>query len=635
MNRGMLGKVAKHVARNAMTIQALETACFLIKDVNGIISNNLNSNLENSFTDIIKVINSDAFVINKFVLQRAINMSDYFMKSKLIMSRYHVNPVASIESILNDLFQENDTVLEVTGRFIRETSRNITIIKRILFYEVFEASITDIANGNYKKQEMEYCLTIIQNAGLGETFPIKSGNSRWVEHFRIIDIDQFRSSAEYGSFIQDLGINIKKFEKHLIELNRSVGKPVKRKRVPSKNSEPANAKKARIEILPTTTLSNKKNGLPYLISFSPTSKNVYKPHSVIHQLNGQVDVESSDSENENMASQASDDIDEDEEDEQEVEFDSEQNVDENTQYPPTKQPTQKQLNHDSNANNYAKMMKQKKQMVVVDEKNDSQVNKNDKISKLAKSKPYTAIKNSNEDTSDECDDEDGQKSDFDFENIVDESTQYPSQKRQKNVLANNNAECNINNIKSNVAYISQKHHSKNKTKPFENESDVENQVNTSSVTSKGPKKKLSSKMSSKIHLIPNTQENSEQDDPYDFDNLQNDTQSNENNPRTSNFNNNKQSNNLKKSNIPIDNANKARSKLDKPNAKSKLKRNETLPSQDTNLTPEYSNSRKITNLSCTSGLVKKTTPNRSAKDAATASIQQQAKLYQYNSKPHL
>ncbi len=146
-----MGKLSCIVARNCMVIKAIETACYLLKDVPGSSSTEINSAYYESCSQIVNNLDPNCFKIEKSVIEQAINLANYSAMTKMILSQYPVNPAIGLELSLEEIFKSEEENVEFSGAMLLETPKMAALMKTILLYpNESKPSVTTISNGVHR-----------------------------------------------------------------------------------------------------------------------------------------------------------------------------------------------------------------------------------------------------------------------------------------------------------------------------------------------------------------------------------------------------------------------------------------------------------------------------------------------------
>ena len=102
----MLGKFVEIFFRFSAILQAFNTACEDLIDLPVASDLHLSEELHNESAKIISKFHAYTFSIGPEAVQRAITMTEYLGKGKLILATYAVNPCHTFAQMLTKIFAE-------------------------------------------------------------------------------------------------------------------------------------------------------------------------------------------------------------------------------------------------------------------------------------------------------------------------------------------------------------------------------------------------------------------------------------------------------------------------------------------------------------------------------------------------
>ena len=156
-----------------MVLKALHVSCHEIVNLPG--ANN-SVILEEFATRCQVIVNTDdpqRFVICEDIATKALSLTEFFHKTKLILANYNIDPNESFDNVVPKLFREYSNRPQVSGAFLLTTQKDASIMSKILLYDASAVYASYITNGNGKVGTIENCMLRLQlNLRIGKGMQI-------------------------------------------------------------------------------------------------------------------------------------------------------------------------------------------------------------------------------------------------------------------------------------------------------------------------------------------------------------------------------------------------------------------------------------------------------------------------------
>jgi hypothetical protein len=254
------------ICRIASIIQSLEYATHAIKDVINVDHPDLTSSFMDRAREIANVIPDSAFVITENIFLMAKLFVEKCSISKLILTSYNIDPLASFEDAFNKIiFVHSKVPSTIHPRFLQLDKNLLTYMKKALTMPSTKMTSSLLLGGNYNKNFGKQIFNKLVEFGLGKFDSTK--NCVFVR----ITYDELVNNIEIGRTITEMGVDLKETTKFLLEVKNmeSEAQNLKRPRVveaEDENMEPA-AKKKKISNSSKNCVikTRKDNNLPYEI----------------------------------------------------------------------------------------------------------------------------------------------------------------------------------------------------------------------------------------------------------------------------------------------------------------------------------------------------------------------------------
>ena len=217
----MLGKTIEIFFRFCAILKAFNAACDEMAPVQSAIDLHLTEELHRDSERIIQKFHRLSFCIDADTVSRAIRLTEYFNKHKLILATYAVNPQDEFDDMINKIFIEQTSKPRVSGVFQDLDAKLISFMRRIILSESSEVIPSMITNGNGGTDTCVDAMKKLSKLGLGTIVYQKSANNRRTLHFTKIRHQIVQDSSEIGQLLQSMGLNLQEIVTHLLTTEQS------------------------------------------------------------------------------------------------------------------------------------------------------------------------------------------------------------------------------------------------------------------------------------------------------------------------------------------------------------------------------------------------------------------------------
>lgn len=209
----MISKSITHFERFAMILKALDSAVEFIWNMGW---ERADETFTSSFIDKCEMAVRDPpdamFVIDEVIIKRAINLEHYFMKHKMLLSSYDINPCMPINDTIRAMISEHSKTTEVCGVFTNYTTEEIIIMRRILLHDKPKFSPDCLATATTPSKIILNVMTSLQVHGLGSlNYQKRLQFDEFEPIFTKITYRDLLVSNNHRQHIKDLGLNIAEF----------------------------------------------------------------------------------------------------------------------------------------------------------------------------------------------------------------------------------------------------------------------------------------------------------------------------------------------------------------------------------------------------------------------------------------
>ena len=260
----MLGKTIEIFFRFCAVLKAFNTACDDLMNVESAKDIHLSEELHRESEKIISKFHRLSFCVDVDTVTRALNLTEYFNKHKLVLATYTVCPYDTFDEMLNKIFVVQTSRPRVSGVFQDVDTKIIHFMRRILLAESSEIIPSMVTNGN---GGTEFCIEAMKKLakhGLGTIAYTKSGNFRRTCHFTKTKHASLHESSELGALLQNLGLNIQEKLIHILATEqRELETTVQRKQVSKRSASTPRrtpAKRKPSQHRTNSPTSNENNG---------------------------------------------------------------------------------------------------------------------------------------------------------------------------------------------------------------------------------------------------------------------------------------------------------------------------------------------------------------------------------------
>lgn len=187
----MFGKCATITVRHAVILQILHYSVYYVKRIPGANDNNIRQKFFESCQKIVSNLPDDTFVISASMLERAINLTGYFNKHKLIFCGYLIDPLADAHvayktaiSSSQAKVDKDPSVRTVDGQ--RIDCEVIKYMQKILETVSSEVWPRVIDKSGRKVEVIREAMNTLSSLGLGTTETLQAKNGKpWQKFYKI------------------------------------------------------------------------------------------------------------------------------------------------------------------------------------------------------------------------------------------------------------------------------------------------------------------------------------------------------------------------------------------------------------------------------------------------------------------
>ncbi len=162
------------------------------------------------------------FILDEIIIKRAINLEHYFMKHKMLLSSYDINPCMPINDTIRAIISEHSKTTEVFGVFTNYTTEESVIMRRILLHDKPKFSPDCLATPRTPSKIILNVMTWLQVHGLGSLkYQKKLQFDEFEPIFTKITYRDLLVSKNHKQHIKDLGFNIAEFSNTLYKSEKA------------------------------------------------------------------------------------------------------------------------------------------------------------------------------------------------------------------------------------------------------------------------------------------------------------------------------------------------------------------------------------------------------------------------------
>ena len=199
-----------------MALKATSVAVDALYNMPGVHEDDFTPQLEEAIDVATRQPHPQCFLIGLDIAQRSIKAADYFMKHKLCLATYNIDPLATYPEVIQTFIQEFRRQPVVAGPFLRYSEITIARMRDIIQYPQSELTAGDLTQGNGTIKVIIEAMTVLHNENLGVHTKEKSANNRLVSHFRKLSYEALSTSAELGHKISQLGLDLHAILQHFL-----------------------------------------------------------------------------------------------------------------------------------------------------------------------------------------------------------------------------------------------------------------------------------------------------------------------------------------------------------------------------------------------------------------------------------
>jgi hypothetical protein len=207
INRAMMGKANTIFFRLCLVLQAIHVACDALVNVAGSNDIEYTRQMEMECRVIISHNSHSYFTIDVGIVKQAIELTDYFNKNKLLLSSYILDPMDSLDDIIEQYFQQHNSKPVIAGPFLNCDQHFLRLLQKIMNLEQNVMAPLDVNKGNLPKVPVIVsAFDFLVKHGMGTTKCIVAKNRTVVTYFTKISSQTIRESPELGEVVQNMGL---------------------------------------------------------------------------------------------------------------------------------------------------------------------------------------------------------------------------------------------------------------------------------------------------------------------------------------------------------------------------------------------------------------------------------------------
>ena len=204
-----------HCTRDCMALKAFEVAVEKLYGLECAKSDNPNETLEKYCRAISSRPDPSLFLIDTDQLARAVNLTEYFNKHKVILAGYDIDPDMSFEGFVKTMIDQKKNRVRPTGVFSKYNTEQIKIMHKIMLTGRMKVYPLECASHNITIIQVVDCMEILASLNLGRVTPEVALNNKTVRTFWKVAPKTIRDSRVLSDIIQNLGMSLISILAHL------------------------------------------------------------------------------------------------------------------------------------------------------------------------------------------------------------------------------------------------------------------------------------------------------------------------------------------------------------------------------------------------------------------------------------
>lgn len=218
--RAMCGKTVEIFSRKCLLLKALHVACDELCNIPGCNEQIITPEFAKKVEERVNVHDSNRYIISDEIASYALNLTEHFHKTKLILANYHFDPKKSLEEIIKNMFKEYENSATLGGIFVNLPDTLTKQMQKVLMSDFTVPRASDIAGGNGHVEIVAKAMKELEKVGLGNTFYTKSKNQKSFCSFKKITTAELSTNRELAQKIQELGLSLAEYISHMQKIEQ-------------------------------------------------------------------------------------------------------------------------------------------------------------------------------------------------------------------------------------------------------------------------------------------------------------------------------------------------------------------------------------------------------------------------------